>query len=100
MIIISYLKLLAKFRNGIRNCPLLYKILLSFLNFKNDVSISRLVNSESMLCIEGYPRSANSFLYYLLKKLYPEVNINIVYKKDYNSLIERFGGLKGEENHE
>ena len=32
----------------------------------------------------------------LLKKLYPEVNINIVYKKDYNSLIERFGGIKGD----
>lgn len=27
----------------------------------------------------------------LLKKLYPEVNVNIVYKKDFNSIIERFG---------
>ncbi len=27
----------------------------------------------------------------LLNKLYPEVNINIVYKKDFKSIIERFG---------
>ena len=34
----------------------------------------------------------------LLQKLYPDININIVYKKDYHSLIERFTAIKGEEN--
>ena len=27
----------------------------------------------------------------LLKELYPDININIVYKKDFYSLLERFG---------
>jgi hypothetical protein len=31
----------------------------------------------------------------LLKKLYPDTNINIVLKNDYNALLKRFGLQKG-----
>jgi len=36
----------------------------------------------------------------LLKKLYPGTNINIVFKKDYNTLIKRFGLMRGAESDE
>lgn len=36
----------------------------------------------------------------LLKKLYPGTNISIVFKKDYNTLVKRFGLMKGAEPHE
>lgn len=36
----------------------------------------------------------------LLKELYPDVNINIVYKKDFYSLLERFGFSGGDEINE
>lgn len=36
----------------------------------------------------------------LLRKLYPGTNINIVFKKDFNTLIKRFGLLKGAQPNE
>lgn len=36
----------------------------------------------------------------MLKKLYPGTNINIVFKRDFNTLVKRFGLMKGEEPNE
>ena len=36
----------------------------------------------------------------LLRELYPEVNVNIVYKKDFYSLLERFGFSGGDKINE
>jgi hypothetical protein len=33
----------------------------------------------------------------MLRELYPDININIVYKKDFHSLLKRFGFDEGDE---
>jgi len=66
-------KILAKFRQFIKSFIFLYKFQLKLRNSVFEVSSTSLVNSETEICIEGYPRSANTFIFHLLKILKPSV---------------------------
>lgn len=82
----TWFKSFAKFRSIIKSNRIIIKYFLLLRGKK-----SFLVNSNTALCIEGFPRSANSFIHQSLKILLPDVktghhthciaNIKIAFKK-------------------
>lgn len=67
----KFYRILAKVRNFIRGNTLIYS-LLWFLQMKKKIFF---VNSKTDLCVEGFPRSANSFLTQLLRLLCPHLKV-------------------------
>lgn len=65
----------AKLRRFIRGNILLYKFQLNYRQPNAEINPHRLIDSKRDICLEGYPRSANSYVNSLLKVLKPNLKI-------------------------
>lgn len=75
---IKHFKILNFLRNLFRNNFFSYKIILTCLSFfkiSKEINPNNLIDKNTDFCLEGYPRSANSYLYFLINFLNPWIKI-------------------------